>query len=214
LTRKRVACFVDGFNLYHAVADLKRPHLKWFDLRKLIEAFIDPAVHDLRAVYYFSAFATWLPGPHARHRQYVAALKATGTTPIMGHFKSKDRSCRSCGAKWVAHEEKETDVNIALWLINEAYRDTFDEAFILSRDSDLMPAVRMLRSTFPGKGVKIISPPNAGHSKEVAQVVGKKRLASIKLIHLERSLLPEIVLDPDTKAIVAKRPKEYDPPAK
>lgn len=78
--RVRVECFVDGFNLYHAVADLRLHHLKWFDLRKLIETFIDPAEHDLRSVFYFSAFANWLPGPLARHQQYVEALKATGTS--------------------------------------------------------------------------------------------------------------------------------------
>lgn len=212
--RTRVECFVDGFNLYHAVAALKQPHLKWFNLRKLVETFIDPAQHDLRAVYYFSAFATWLPGPYARHQQYVEALKATGSTPVMGHFKEKNRECKSCGAKWVAHEEKETDVNIALWLLNEAYKDNFDEAFILSRDSDLTPVVRMVLEEFPKKRVKIISPPNAGHSKEMAKLVGPKKLASIKPLHLERCLLPATVSDPDTGLVKARRPSEYEPPQK
>ena len=210
--RTRVMCFVDGFNLYHAVANLKQPHLKWFDLRKLIESFTDPAQHDLCAVFYFSAFATWLPGSHARHQQYVEALRANGTTPVMGHFKAKDRDCRSCGAQWTGHEEKETDVNIALWLLNQAYKDGFDEAFIVSRDSDLTPAIKMLLHEFPGKRVKIISPPNAGHSKEMAQLVGKKKLASIKEIHLTRCLMSATVECPNTGLVVARRPKEYDPP--
>jgi uncharacterized LabA/DUF88 family protein len=166
--KKRIACFIDGFNLYHAIAALKQPHLKWVDLKKLVSNFIDPAYHELRAVNYFSAFANWLPKPFDRHRQYVEALKATGSTPIMGHFKAKSRSCKSCGAQWTAHEEKETDVNIALWLLNEAYKDNFDEAFVLSRASDLTPAIRMLLNEFPAKTVKVISPPNALHSKEIA----------------------------------------------
>ncbi|GAA2880506.1 hypothetical protein GCM10010837_37060 [Aminobacter niigataensis] len=130
----------------------------------------------------------------------------------MGHFKAKNRKCKSCGAVWISHEEKETDVNIALWLVNEAYKDNFDEAFVLSRDSDLTPAIKMLLAEFPSKAIKVISPPNAGHSKEMANLVGNKKLASVKTIHLERSLLPATVTDPDTGIVVARRPQEYDPP--
>ena len=210
--RKRVDCFVDGFNLYHAVANLGLAHLKWFDLRKLVSVFLDPAEHELGSVFYFSAYATWLAGPYSRHQQYVEAIKANGVRPVMGHFKAKDRVCRKCGTSYVAHEEKETDVNIALALINGAYKDEFDEAFIVSRDSDLTPAVKMLLTEFPKKSIKMISPPNAGHSKEIAALVGKKKLASIKQIHLERNLLPATVTDPDTGIVIARRPQSYDPP--
>ncbi|MCJ2099187.1 NYN domain-containing protein [Methylobacterium sp. E-046] len=210
--RRRVECFVDGFNLYHAVDNLKRPHLKWLDLRKLTSFFMDPHVHELKSIFYFSAIATWLPQQSARHRQYVEALKSCGTTPVMGQFKAKDKRCNSCGARWVAHEEKETDVNIALWLINRAYKNEYDEAFIVSRDSDLTPAVKMVLEEFPNKQIKIISPPKAGHSKEMGKLVGDKKLASIKDIHLERSLFPAQVVDPDTKLIIAHRPSQYNPP--
>lgn len=210
--RIRIACFIDGFNLYHAIANLRRPDLKWVNLWKLTEAFLDPAVHDLRAVYYFSAYATWLAGPHARHQQYVEALKAAKVTPIMGRFKEKDIYCKSCKSTFKGHEEKETDVNIALALIREAYRDSYDEAFIISRDSDLIPAMKLLLADYPKKHLKIISPPNAGHSKEMGKLVGSKKLAAIKSIHLERSLFGATVTDPDTGLVVARRPHQYDPP--
>jgi len=210
--RTRIQCFVDGFNLYHAVDNLGQPHLKWFNLRQLLEVFVDPAEHELLDVFYFSAFAKWLPGPLSRHQQFVGAIKSLGTTPVMGHFKEKDRSCRKCGAKWKAHEEKETDVNIAIWLLREAYKNNFDEAFIVSRDSDLTPVIRMVKKEFPNKSIKIISPPNAGHSKEMGAIVGKKKLASIKPIHLERSLMPEFVIDSNTGQTVATRPSKYQPP--
>jgi hypothetical protein len=80
----RVQCFVDGFNLYHAVEKIGASHLKWFDLRKLIAAFTDPKTHVLNEVFYFSAYATWRAVSYARHQQYVAALQATGVTPVMG----------------------------------------------------------------------------------------------------------------------------------
>ena len=210
--RTRVECFIDGFNLYHAVANLNQPDLKWVDLRKLISGFTDPNRHELREVFYFSAFATWRSNAHQRHRQYVEALKATGVTPVMGRFKEKDAFCKICKKPFKTHEEKETDVNIALWLLNEAYKDNFDEAFIVSRDSDLTPAIRMVLHEFPTKRIKVISPPNAGHSKEIGQLVGKGKLASIKPIHLERALFAATVTDPDTGIVVARRPHQYDPP--
>ena len=210
--RARIQCFIDGFNLYHAVDNLKRPHLKWLNLRKLIEGFTDPALQEVQSIFYFSAFATWRPDAHRRHQQYVEALKTVSVTPIMGRFKEKDVYCRSCKTPYKTHEEKETDVNVALWLVNEAYKNNFDEAFIVSRDSDLTPAIRMVLTEFPHKKIKVISPPNAGHSKEIGQLVGAKKLASIKQIHLERSLFSATVTDPDSGLVVARRPPSYDPP--
>lgn len=211
--RTRVQCFVDGFNLYHAISNLNRPHLKWLDLARLVRTFTDPAIHDIRAIFYFSAFASWMPEQHMRHQQYVEALKATGVTPIMGRFKEKDARCKKCKGIYRTHEEKETDVNIALWLLNEAYRDNFDLAFLISRDSDITPAVRMVVEQFPQKRIKVISPPNAGHSKEIGGIVGNKMLASIKAVHLERCLFPATVTDQASGLVVARRPPSYDPPA-
>ncbi len=67
----------------------------------------------------------------------------------MGVFKAKDRACRNCESAWTDHEEKETDVNIALHLLRDAHQDRFDRALLISGDSDLVPAVRMVRALFP-----------------------------------------------------------------
>jgi hypothetical protein len=34
----RVACYIDGFNLYHAIDDLDKPHLKWLDVCALAKS--------------------------------------------------------------------------------------------------------------------------------------------------------------------------------
>lgn len=130
----------------------------------------------------------------------------------MGQFKEKERSCKSCGATWVGHEEKETDVNLALWLLNEARKSSYDTALLVSRDSDLAPAIRMVGSEFPEKRVRLIAPPNLRHSKELAREVGKKALSSIKEIHLERAQLPEEITDPVTGVVLARRPLSYQKP--
>jgi len=210
---KRVVAFVDGFNLYHAVEESRQSHLKWLDLRNACLIFAPQPQYSLEAVYYFSAYATWRPGPYARHRQYVKALAATGVTPIMGTFKEKQRECRKCGDRWVAHEEKETDVNIALHLFQGAVDNTYDRAFLLSGDSDLVPAVHAVKRRFPEKEIRIIAPANRPNSKElVAAAGGPSKAKKLPVSQLSRCLLPRFVTD-TAGAVVARRPIEYDPPS-
>jgi len=209
---ERVACFVDGFNLYHSLKDLNQDHLKWLNLWSLLESFSPKPYQQVVSVFYFSAYATWLSDAYKRHRVYVNALQGVGVTPVMGFFKEKDRSCRACGAHWKAHEEKETDVNIGLYMINEAHQNNFDRAMLLSGDSDLAPVIRMLRKEFPQKPIRLIAPPGRRHSKEsVAAFGGNPSLRSIKKGKLKKFLLPDQVRDVHGN-VVAIRPPEYAPP--
>ncbi|MFB3904243.1 MAG: NYN domain-containing protein [Acidobacteriota bacterium] len=92
------------------------------------------------------------------HQAYVAALNHVGVTAILGNFKSKTSICPNCQREVVHHEEKETDVNIALHLLLGAFQDSYDRALLIGRDSDLAPAVRMVVNEFPNKQVRVIAP--------------------------------------------------------
>jgi uncharacterized LabA/DUF88 family protein len=203
----RVSAYVDGFNLYHAIANLNDNRLKWLDLKALVQIFIDPKIHQLVSVSYFSAFATWKQSAYGRHILYERALSTTGVKTVMGHFKEKDKSCPKCRHRWKGHEEKETDVNIALSLLDDAYQDIYDIALIISQDSDLFPAIKLVRTRFPNKTIKIITPPNMRHSKEMGAVVGRENLKSILPLHLARCLLPQQLTDTTGKTILI--PQEY-----
>jgi uncharacterized LabA/DUF88 family protein len=211
----RVACYIDGFNVYHAIDDMSRAtrgadnYLKWLDLRKLMDIFIDRAVHQIVAVKYFSAYATWMPGPYARHQLYVSALRNSSIAVVLGQFKEKDIHCKNCRTMFKGREEKESDVNLACHLISDAYRNTFDNAFIVTRDSDLAPPMRFLANHFPSKKVKVIAPPQRGHSKELWALADMR--ASVKREHLLRCLLPQVVVS-GAGVPVCTRPLEYDPP--
>lgn len=207
----RVAAFVDGFNLYHSIDAAGLHHLKWLNLRALCENFAPTPLHDLTAVYYFSAFATWRPDAYARHRAYVAALGSADVTPIMGRFKEKPRRCRHCQRPWTDHEEKETDVNLALRIVASAFTDEYDLALVLTGDGDIAPAVRLVRAEFPAKGVRIVTTLNRHYNSELVAAAGQPA-RKLKRIHLERSLFPEAIADP-TGAIVARRPAKYTPPS-
>lgn len=206
----KAAAFVDGFNLYHSICDLGDDHLKWLDLRKLCLTFLPESQYDLVAVYYFSAYATWRAPAYRRHRAYVAALKGQGVRPIMGKFKEKQRRCRNCQTRWKSHEEKETDVNIALLLLDGANRDEYDRALLVTGDSDLAPAVRMVKQRFPAKSLRVLTPVGRHPSSELLQASGE-RGTRLERLHLERALLPATVVD-SAGAVVATRPSEYGPP--
>ena len=103
-------------------------------------------------------------------------------------------------------EEKETDVNIALAMLNLAYQDKYDHAFLISNDSDLAPAIRMVRRNFPDKRITTIVPPQYFHSNELIQASSEK--AKITVEHLKRCLLPPVVYDAGGN-IVVSRPREY-----
>jgi len=202
-----VCVYIDGFNLYHALLRLKDEKVKWLDLDALAEALIRPKTEQIKAIYYFSAYADWWPAKMARHQEYVKALTAYGVFCVMGHFKKKSRKCNSCSATWTAHEEKETDVSIGITMLRDAYKGLYEKAYLVTRDSDLMPAVRMIRAEFPAKQIVAVAPPLMGHSNDLITVCQEKKKINPKQIC--SCLLPKDVLGPDGK-VAATRPAAYD----
>jgi len=124
----------------------------------------------------------------------------------MGHFKSKTRTCKQCAASWVQHEEKETDVHIAPRLVADAYENRFDRAVLITADSDLAPALTIIKNAFPAKEVFVAAPPgryNHARSLNIKLEITPGRLA--------KCLLPETALD-TTGATLFQRPQSYTPP--
>ncbi len=207
--RQRVICFIDGLNLFHAISALNRLELQWTDLKKLSKVFLKSHSEELTEVFYFFAFADHISESSKKcQKDYIRALQLTGVTIISGHFKEKNRKCPSCGHRWIGHEEKETDVNIALSLLDLAYQNAFDRALLISNDSDLAPAIQMIRKRFPQKRVTTVSPPHYFHSRELIQASSDK--TKIKVEQLERCLLPSVLSDP-SRLISVSRPLEYMP---
>jgi uncharacterized LabA/DUF88 family protein len=209
----RVAVFVDGFNLYHGVRELHRPHLKWLDLRLLASKMIRRKSQSIVGIYYFSAMADHDPARAARHREYINALQVCEVTPVLGKFKDKDKRFRCCMGCPHPHyettkEEKETDVNIALAMLNMAYKRLYDSAILISADSDLAPVIRLLRTEFPKLSITVAAPPCRGSKVLEAEATEYRKISS-RLI--ARCLLAEKIVDPGGN-VVATRPSDYDPP--
>ncbi len=208
---KRAGFYVDGFNLYHALDALDEPFLKWLSLKRLGNIIIPSRTEELVRVVYCSAYfpsqgdnqqKRW------RHEQYVNALTAEGVECVMGHFVHEDWSCRDCGHAWRKPTEKESDINLALHLFEDARRNVFDHAYLLTSDSDHAATARMLRAAFPEKRLTTVAPPGRKFSEHIRQLSAGS--VSLNKTHLERALLPPRIISHDGRH--AKRPDQYAPP--
>lgn len=167
MSTKRVICFVDGFNVYHSLVENSTLHkYKWLDLKAFVTQFINTARETLDGIYYFSALCTWDQAKRNRHTAYIRALENTGVNVVLGGFKMKYPRCRLCHRNYEIPEEKETDVNIALFLLDLAYQDAFDTAIVISGDSDFTPAIKMVKQRFPEKRLGVFFPPNRSKGKK------------------------------------------------
>lgn len=180
---QRTIVYIDGYNLYHAIDDLKDDSLKWVNLRALAEGMLRTG-ENLHQVIYFSAYATHYPDAYKRHRAYVSALQEERVKVVMGQFKKKFPRCGACGARYPTHEEKETDVNIAIHLIRDTLQDSYDRAIIISADTDMRSAVEMARTLSGTKLIDIVAPPGRrkfARSLNPLFELTKGRIASARL---------------------------------
>jgi uncharacterized LabA/DUF88 family protein len=159
----KVIFFIDGFNLYHALEYLvndKDHHrlrkYKWLNFKKLCQYYLGN--DKLEEIIYFTTIATWDQNKALRHKLYIKALEFENVRVIYGEFKRKTVFCKMCKKTFRTFEEKQTDVNIALKLFELAIQDRYDKAVIISGDTDLLPAIKAVRSAFPNKQIGVVLP--------------------------------------------------------
>jgi uncharacterized LabA/DUF88 family protein len=174
----RLAFLIDGFNVYHSIVALERKkgnNVKWLDLYRLCNSYchLFGKTAKLESVYYFSALALHLqnknPGRIKRHRIYIKCLKDSAVKIELGRFKKKSVYCKNCSKKFMAYEEKETDVAIAVKVLELFSKDLCDTIVILSGDTDLSPVIRSCQNIFPNKKV-VFAFPYARKNKELIKL--------------------------------------------
>lgn len=159
---ERVIAYIDGFNLYFGLKSKGWRRYYWLNPQQLARNLLKDG-QELVATKYFTARISNNPdvGKHKRQTIYLEAIETLpDTKTFYGHYLSKPQRCFKCGATWIAHEEKMTDVNIAVDLLNDAYDDVFDVAMLVSADSDLTAPIEAVRARFPNKRVIVACPPD------------------------------------------------------
>jgi uncharacterized LabA/DUF88 family protein len=162
----RTFVYVDGFNLYFGA--LQRTPYRWLNLQRLCDLML--AAHNrVERIKYFTAHVTQRPQDPLQPARQQAYLRALKTLPnldvILGHFLTHEVKMPLAGTpvgqplKYVRvlrTEEKGSDVNLATHLVHDAHLDRFDLAVIISNDSDLLEAVKIVKSL--GKRVGVLNP--------------------------------------------------------
>lgn len=154
--------YVDGFNLYYGA--LKHTPYRWLDLAKLCKIMLPQ--DDIRHIKYFTAPVISRPSNPDQATRQQTYLRALLTIPnlsvIYGHFLSHEIMMplappRTGHVKVIKTEEKGSDVNIAVHLVSDGFRNAYDAAVIVSNDSDLLPPIKFVKEEL-GKLVGILNP--------------------------------------------------------
>jgi len=210
---KRIVFLIDGFNLYGSVRDIEDNFgvkVKWLDITSLCKSYLHYFGKDaqLEEIYYFSAVPYYLavrdPGRIKRHNDYMSCLMSTGIHVELGRFKAKERKCTNCKKKISMHEEKETDVRMAIKVFEIFYLDMADMIVIVSGDTDLAPAITQSRTLFPGKQV-LVAFPHKRRNTELANLA--TRSFRIELEHYKKHQFPNYVILQNGKKIL--KPKSW-----
>lgn len=160
----RTNVYIDGFNFYYGCVR-GRPW-KWLDLGSLFEKALGPQ-NKINKIKYFTARvqpSTSDPDVNVRQDTYLRALAAhcSDVEVYFGHFLRHPVRMEHVNPPpptvevW-KNEEKGSDVNLALHVLNDAWLDAYDCAVIVSNDSDLAEALRLVKARHR-KVVGLITP--------------------------------------------------------
>jgi uncharacterized LabA/DUF88 family protein len=167
----RTYIYIDGFNFYYGA--VKDTPYEWLNFKKLFESLLAPA-HQILSIKYFTAIVTGKidPDQPIRQKTFIRALKKfiPEISVYYGKFLSHnvfkplaypiDQNTFGKKIKFVnviKTEEKGSDVNIAVHLLNDAWLDQYDCAVIVSNDSDLAESLRLVKEQHKKK-IGLITP--------------------------------------------------------
>ena len=193
--------YIDGFNLYNRA--VKHTPFKWLDLRQLAETLFPD--DDIQRICYFTALVKPRPNdPHQIERQ-DAYLRALTTLPGLeihyGEFRERIKSrplARSNpgGPEYVRirdTEEKGSDVNLATRLLVGGFTGDYQQAVVVSNDSDLAGPIRYVNNDL-GLRVVVVNPDarTSTHNDLAQSATYVRRLWKS---HLRISQLPPTMTD-------------------
>lgn len=156
--------YIDGFNLYYGA--LKGTQYKWLNLEAFADALL-PANDVLKVRYFTARISGRDEDPTAPNRQ-AAYMRALTTLPRVevteGQFlvsttrmRKADPNALPRTVEVIKTEEKGSDVNLATYLMRDAYRDEAEVFVVVSNDSDLLEPMRLVKSDAQ-KVVGLVSP--------------------------------------------------------
>lgn len=196
----RTAIYIDGFNLYYWLRNL--PY-RWIDLKALAMNAIarEGETHEVVAVKYFTAYVSDTSADtqkSTRQDIYLKALKRhiPELSIYLGQFRRNAKQMPKAYRDgttgplvWVMDtEEKGSDVNLAVELLNDAWSNLYDMALVISNDSDLDRALMLSKRKQRRIGVLV-----RGDADVVSLRKASTFVKTLTVDHLRASLMPEDV---------------------
>lgn len=204
----KVAAYIDGYNLYYSLKEKNWRKYYWLDITCLLQSLLEKE-QQLKIVYYFTS-PSKTPESHKRQTTYIEALEAHSLIELLrfkvirGRFEPKDIRCNNCNDFARCSEcnefltffnEKETDVNIAVQMLFDAFDDVYDTAFLVTEDSDQVGTIKKIKELYgEEKKVGIVYPP--GRNSKELNAVSDFQL-HIDQNSLGKYQLPEMVTKPN-----------------
>jgi uncharacterized LabA/DUF88 family protein len=198
----RTNVYIDAFNLYYGC--LKDTPYKWLDPLAFCRIAIPHnQIHRIR--YFTAKIRARLDDPQQPERQQ-AYLRALQTIPDLSihlgrYLESKVRMRLADPppggprqAQVLNSEEKGSDVNLATYLLLDAFDRDCEAAVIISNDSDLMEPIRLVRKRF-ALPVVVLHPcrPPRRASIDLKKVASKSLLIEDR--HLAEAQFPPTLTD-------------------
>ena len=193
----RTFVYVDGFNLYYGA--LKRTSWKWLDLVALFKTVLQQH-HDILKVKYFTARVSGVPSDQSKPQRQDVYLRALQrfrpeVEVHFGHFlrhRVRAPLAQPLGGRHTAEvvktEEKGSDVNLAVHLLNDGWLDSYDCGVVVSNDSDIAEAMRLVREQH-GKRIGLVTPGTRKPSQQLKKHADFVR--HIRANGLRHSQLPD-----------------------
>lgn len=163
--RPQTIVYIDGFNFYYGA--VKGTQYKWLDFEALCQRLL--ARDHLVKIRYFTARVAARPDDPQRASRQDTYLRALAALPLVeihyGHFltqsvrlpRANRRRGQSRTVEVLRTEEKGSDVNLATYLLLDAFKGRCDTAVVVSNDSDLAQAIQVAQSEL-GVKVGIVNP--------------------------------------------------------
>jgi uncharacterized LabA/DUF88 family protein len=175
ITIKMVFVYIDGFNLYHGVSKFSNQSLKWVSIPSLIRAIYNQDKNKNYKIKFFTSRPEHIKyqgdDKLSRHDNYVALQTELGVQIINGNFARRNIKCKKCDnhglvcpkcneSKIYGHDEKQTDVNLAINILSDSFVHKPKEIIICSADTDFVPVINCLSIHKLVSTIRIAIPPN------------------------------------------------------
>ena len=199
--RLKTNVYIDGFNLYYRA--LKDTAYRWLDVRLLSEKlFPDDQINQ---VSYFTARLIPRPGSQDQANRQLIYLRALSTLAGLeiryGAFRPRTKRRPLAQpipglprfVEVLDSEEKGTDVNLATDLLVDGFNGAYEQAVIVSNDSDFASAMKHVRDDLGIRVVLVNPDPRRASPLQLAEsATYVKRLWKR---HLRQSQLPNTMSD-------------------